>query len=357
MSHQSMSHQPTIGGTSTGAPPAAVVAENLTMVYGTGEAQVVALDDVSVEFDAGQFTAIMGPSGSGKSTLMHCLAGLDDADPGHGLHRRRRRSPTLGDDEPHPAPPRPRRLRLPVVQPAADADRAREHHAAAGHRRPQARPGRGSTRVIDALGLARPARATGPRAVRRPAAAGRRAPGRWPAGRTSSSPTSRPATSTRAAGAEVLDFLRRRRRRLGQTVVMVTHDPSAAADGRPGGVPRRRSDASTTWSDPTADAGARPDDQARAAGAVMWRLTWRSLLTHKARLLLTSVAVILGTAFVSGTLVFTATLQNTFDLLLDAGIADVSVEPTSSVASWNNGAALVPRTSSTRSRHGRRRGR
>ena len=73
----------------------------------------------------------------------------------------------------------------------------------------------------------------------------------------------------------------------------------------------------------------------------MWRLTWRSLMTHKARLLLTSVAVILGTAFVSGTLVFTATLQRTFDSLMDAGIADVSVEPNASVISWNNGAALL----------------
>ena len=45
--------------------------------YGTGESEVVALDRVSVEFGAGEFTAIMGPSGSGKSTLMHCMAGLD----------------------------------------------------------------------------------------------------------------------------------------------------------------------------------------------------------------------------------------------------------------------------------------
>ena len=73
----------------------------------------------------------------------------------------------------------------------------------------------------------------------------------------------------------------------------------------------------------------------------MWRLTWRSLMTHKARLLLTSVAVVLGTAFVSGTLVFTATLQHTFDSLMDAGVADVSIEPNASVIAWNNGAALV----------------
>src|SRR3954453_7176040 len=46
-------------------------------VYGRGEAEVRALDSVSVEFEAGRFTAIMGPSGSGKSTLMHNLAGLD----------------------------------------------------------------------------------------------------------------------------------------------------------------------------------------------------------------------------------------------------------------------------------------
>ena len=52
-------------------------ATDLTKTYGTGEAVVRALDGVSVDFDRGSFTAIMGPSGSGKSTLMHCLAGLD----------------------------------------------------------------------------------------------------------------------------------------------------------------------------------------------------------------------------------------------------------------------------------------
>ncbi|MDP9345386.1 MAG: ABC transporter ATP-binding protein [Actinomycetota bacterium] len=54
-----------------------VSATDLTRVYGAGEAEVRALDGVSVDFPAGRFTAIMGASGSGKSTLMHVLAGLD----------------------------------------------------------------------------------------------------------------------------------------------------------------------------------------------------------------------------------------------------------------------------------------
>jgi putative ABC transport system ATP-binding protein len=52
-------------------------------VYGTGDAAVRALDGISVEFPVGRFTAIMGPSGSGKSTLLHCLAGLDRLTSGH----------------------------------------------------------------------------------------------------------------------------------------------------------------------------------------------------------------------------------------------------------------------------------
>jgi len=54
-----------------------VTAQDLRRVYGEGDAAVIALDGVSVDFPAGAFTAIMGPSGSGKSTLMHALAGLD----------------------------------------------------------------------------------------------------------------------------------------------------------------------------------------------------------------------------------------------------------------------------------------
>ena len=54
-----------------------VEAVDLVKVYGTGDVAVRAVDGVSVAFERGSFTAVMGPSGSGKSTLMHCLAGLD----------------------------------------------------------------------------------------------------------------------------------------------------------------------------------------------------------------------------------------------------------------------------------------
>ena len=61
---------------------AAARAVALSRVYGSGELAVRALDAINVEFEAGRFTAVMGPSGSGKSTLMHCMAGLDVASDG-----------------------------------------------------------------------------------------------------------------------------------------------------------------------------------------------------------------------------------------------------------------------------------
>ena len=61
----------------TSTPNGIVQARDLSRVYGEGETAVLALDGVTVDFPAGQFTAVMGPSGSGKSTLMHLLAGLD----------------------------------------------------------------------------------------------------------------------------------------------------------------------------------------------------------------------------------------------------------------------------------------
>jgi putative ABC transport system ATP-binding protein len=65
---------------SNGSPAARAL--DLTKTYGSGDAAVRALDGVSVEFEQGRFTAVMGPSGSGKSTLMHCMAGLDQPSTG-----------------------------------------------------------------------------------------------------------------------------------------------------------------------------------------------------------------------------------------------------------------------------------
>ncbi|MEU1254712.1 ABC transporter ATP-binding protein [Streptomyces chartreusis] len=63
--------------TATTITPTAARVVDAVKVYGSGDTSVRALDGVSVDFPVGRFTAIMGPSGSGKSTLMHCAAGLD----------------------------------------------------------------------------------------------------------------------------------------------------------------------------------------------------------------------------------------------------------------------------------------
>ena len=69
---------------------AAARAVDLVKTYGAGELAVRALDGVNVEFERARFTAVMGPSGSGKSTLMHCMAGLDVPSAGHTF---------IGEDE------------------------------------------------------------------------------------------------------------------------------------------------------------------------------------------------------------------------------------------------------------------
>jgi len=75
----------TMNGPAAHATVPAARALNLTKVYGSGETTVTALRDVTVEFERGHFSAIMGPSGSGKSTLMHCLAGLDSVTAGNAF--------------------------------------------------------------------------------------------------------------------------------------------------------------------------------------------------------------------------------------------------------------------------------
>jgi putative ABC transport system ATP-binding protein len=75
--------EPDPGGAPQPGPASAARAVEASKVYGEGDTAVRALDGISIEFASARFSAVMGPSGSGKSTLMHCLAGLDAVTSGH----------------------------------------------------------------------------------------------------------------------------------------------------------------------------------------------------------------------------------------------------------------------------------
>ncbi|HEY1280417.1 MAG TPA: ABC transporter ATP-binding protein [Acidimicrobiales bacterium] len=206
----------------------AVVAEavHATKVYGTGDTSVRALDGVDVQFPARRFTAIMGPSGSGKSTLMHCLAGLDTLTSGQvfvdGVELGQ-----LSDKE----LTRLRRERLGFVFQAYNlvptltaAENISLPSALAG-RRPD---GDWLDTVVDAVGLRdrlthRPSELSGGQQQRVAVA---RALASRPALVFADEPT---GNLDSRAGAEILGFLRRAVTDLGQTIVMVTHDPVAAS--------------------------------------------------------------------------------------------------------------------------------
>jgi len=207
-------------------PTFASRAVNVTKVYGSGDTAVTALNQVSVEFATRQFTAIMGPSGSGKSTLLHCLAGLDDVtsgeihigdtnvtaldEKGKTVVRRDKVGfifqsfnlvPTLTAEE---------NIRLPMDLAKRDLDRAwfDELVGTVGigdrlHHRPSELSGGQQQRVAAARALAsRPAIVFADE----------------PTGNLDS-----------IRGAEILSFMRTAVREYGQTIVMVTHDPVAAA--------------------------------------------------------------------------------------------------------------------------------
>jgi putative ABC transport system ATP-binding protein len=199
---------------------------DLTKVYGKGEAQVRALDGVTLDLAKGEFTAIMGPSGSGKSTLMHCAAGLDSVTDGQvyvgdvDLTRLKDKAltvlrrdrigfvfqsfnliPTLSAEE---------NILLPLAIAGRTPDQA------------------WFDTVIDTVGLRdrlthRPSELSGGQQQRVACA---RALVSQPEIVFADEPT---GNLDSTSGAEVLGFLRRSVDDFGQTIVMVTHDANAAA--------------------------------------------------------------------------------------------------------------------------------
>jgi putative ABC transport system ATP-binding protein len=210
------------------APPRAAVAraEHAIKVYGSGETAVRAVDDVTVEFSAGRFTAIMGPSGSGKSTLMHCAAGLDDLTSGEVF---------IGDVALGALSDREltllRRDRIGFVFQSYNLIptlTALENIAL-----PTALAGKKPNRawldsVIDTVGLRdrlshRPSELSGGQQQRVAVA---RALASRPDVVFADEPT---GNLDSRSGTEILGFMAQAVRYLAQTIVMVTHDPAAAA--------------------------------------------------------------------------------------------------------------------------------
>ena len=198
----------------------------LTKVHGTGDTAVTALDAVSVDIAASRFTAVMGPSGSGKSTLMHLLAGLDTPTEGT-VTLGDTRLDTLGDSQ----LTRLRRDRIGFVFQSFNllpTLTARENIVLPLRLAGQRTDDPWIDEVIDAVGLRdrldhRPAELSGGQRQRVAIA---RALATRPDVIFGDEPTGNLDSSS---GADVLAFLSRAVRELGQTVVMVTHDPVAAA--------------------------------------------------------------------------------------------------------------------------------
>jgi putative ABC transport system ATP-binding protein len=195
-------------------------------IYGEGPTAVKALDDVHLDIEQGRFTSIMGPSGSGKSTLMHCLAGLDRLTSGQVLIGDTDLG-SLTDDE----LTRLRRDRIGFVFQAYNLiptlTAVENIELPARIARQELEPS-WRDQVVDTLDLAdrldhRPNELSGGQQQRVAAA---RALVRRPEIVFADEPSGN--LDTRSAG-ELLTFLRRAVDDFGQTIVMVTHDPAAAA--------------------------------------------------------------------------------------------------------------------------------
>jgi putative ABC transport system ATP-binding protein len=219
--------------TSAPAPPAdptkadmAAHAVEATKVYGTGDTAVRALAGISVGFERGRFTSIMGPSGSGKSTLMHCVAGLDTLTAGKVY---------LGDVELGTLSDKQltmlRRDRVGFVfqafnlVPTLTAEENMTLPLALAGRKPDQD---WYDQVVATTGLAdrldhRPSELSGGQQQR--VAVGRALVTR-PEVIFADEPTGN--LDSRSSG-EILEFMRNAVNELGQTIVMVSHDPGASA--------------------------------------------------------------------------------------------------------------------------------
>jgi putative ABC transport system ATP-binding protein len=209
--------------TSTGAAARAV---DVTKVYGAGDTAVHALDGVSVEFRRGQYAAIMGPSGSGKSTLLHCLAGLDRVTAGQVF---------LGDDEISAMNEKQltliRREKIGFVFQAYNL--VPTLTGLENINLPLALAGKKPdpdwlAQIVDTVRLAdrvdhRPSELSGGQQQRVAVA---RALVSRPEVIFADEPT---GNLDSKSGAEILGFMRKAVTDLGQTIVMVTHDPNAAS--------------------------------------------------------------------------------------------------------------------------------
>ncbi|HJA59876.1 MAG TPA: ABC transporter ATP-binding protein [Candidatus Brevibacterium intestinavium] len=204
----------------------AIRAVGLRKTYGDGEAIVRPLNDLSLDIEAGRFTAIMGPSGSGKSTLLNMLAGLDTPDSGEVIIGGTALS-GLSDRKLTAI----RRDRIGFVfqsfnlVPAMDAEENILLPMQLSGKKPDRRVFR---RMVDLLGLSdrlhhRPHELSGGQQQRVAVA---RALVSQPDVIVADEPTGNLDSN---AGEEVLSILRSSVDELGQTVVMVTHDPRAAA--------------------------------------------------------------------------------------------------------------------------------
>jgi putative ABC transport system ATP-binding protein len=212
--------------TAPAVPGPAVSATGLVKVYGEGETGVAALDGVDVTFARGWFTAIMGPSGSGKSTLLHCLAGLDR--PTGGRVEIGGEDITGLDDD---RLTRLRRDRIGFVFQAFNL--VPTLTALENITLPMDVAGRAPDRellaaILDVVGLRnrlghRPAELSGGQQQQVACA---RALASRPEVVFADEPT---GNLDSRSGAEVLGLLRRAADELGQTIVMVTHDPAAAS--------------------------------------------------------------------------------------------------------------------------------